>query len=113
MSWDEGGRQVVLKFPTIARAIYSSTSKKVYVSEYIRSLIHVYSQSGELLDNFNIPKKNGCQFRGLNKNKKSSTGVSLLYFPVEAGVGNQWEDIEQFELLDACPYLGGFIDIYR
>ncbi|WP_444923240.1 hypothetical protein ACJJH9_14900 [Microbulbifer sp. DLAB2-AF] len=60
-----------------------------------------------------IFQKNGYQFRGLNKNKKSSTGVLLLYFPVEAGVGNQREDFEQFELLVACPYLGGFIDIYH
>ena len=113
LSWVFEGEKITLKFSTIARAVYSNTSKKVYVSEYIQSAIYTYSENGELLKKITIPEKKGYRFRGLSCNNKSDTGISLLYVPVEEGVGNEWGDIEQYELLDTDPDVGEFIDIYR
>ncbi len=113
LSWEFEGRIITLEFSTIARAVYSSVTRRVYVSEYIKSLIYVYSRDGILVNTYKIPKNPGYQFRGLNKNDKSETGVSLLYVPVESGKGNEWGDIEQYEFLNADVPLGKFIDIYR
>ncbi|WP_188150486.1 hypothetical protein [Teredinibacter waterburyi] len=113
LSWELEGKLFSLEFSTIARPVYSAVAKRVYVSEYMKSSIYVYSESGELLKKYRIPEKDGYQFRGLNPNKKSCTGVSLLYFPIRDDVGNKWGDIEQYELLDNDPPLGEFIDIYR
>jgi len=60
-----------------------------------------------------IPEIDGYQYRGLNNNLKSKTGLSLLYFPVAENVGNEWRDLEQFELLEGKNLLGKKLGIYR
>lgn len=111
--WSFGDKKVAIYFSSLVGYVYSKKTGKIYVSEYGKSSIYFYSKDGSLLKTIKIPQKNGFQYRGLNRNEKSPSGVSLLYFPVNDEVGNKWGDIEQYELLEANPYVGGFINIYR
>jgi hypothetical protein len=113
VSWVNGDRTVRIEFPTIARPVYSNVMSKVYVSVYSDRKIYEYDMSGNLVKSHNIPQLSGYQYRGLNSNKKSNTGISILYFPTEDNVGNQWRDIEQYEFVDSDPPLGDFLSIYR
>ena len=113
LSWRWSGGNVSLEFETIARPVFSEVVEKIYVSEYLKSSIYIFAKSGELVRTIEIPTIDGYQYRGLNKNKKSKNGIALLYVPVDEGRGNEWRDIEQYELNDESPNLGSFLDIYR
>lgn len=113
VSWVDDDRIVKIEYPTIARPVYSEIMGKVYISLYSVGEIHEYDMKGKLVKIHSIPQLFGYQYRGLNSNKKSSTGISLLYFPIDDNVGNQWKDIEQYEFVDSYPPLGKFLSIYR
>ncbi|WP_370981205.1 hypothetical protein [Agaribacterium sp. ZY112] len=112
-SWIYENKEVTISFSVIARHVYVEDNESVFFSLYSEDEILRYSLSGELIESFNIPEKRGYQYRGINRNLKAKLGVSLLFCPVDDDVGNQWRDIEQYELESESQPLGKYINIYR
>ncbi len=80
---------------------------------YEEGKIGIYTPSGKIEVEIVIPKMEGYQFKGINKNNESVSGVSLLFFPVALGKGNKWRGIEQYELKLENDSLGKYLNIYR
>ncbi len=113
VSWDRDGCLIEKKYSSVARCIFIEEKNKIFVSVYLERKIFAYNLDGDELNVFDLPEKKGYPYRGLNRNKKSVSGAAFLFVPVGEGCGNQWKDIEQFELLESDDPLGDFIDIYR
>ncbi|WNO11133.1 hypothetical protein [Teredinibacter sp. KSP-S5-2] len=113
ISWESSNKDISLSFPFEISAVYADKISKVIVEKYELQKIGFYVLNGELEFETDIPSIKGYKFRGLNKNLSSKTGVSLLFYPDEPGKGNQWGDIEQYELVEGADCLGKYLDIYR
>lgn len=111
--WLYQGEKIILNFSSMARYIYVEEKKEVFVTVYASRTVYRYKLNGDLHEEYIIPEMNGYQYRGINRNFKSKLGISLLFFPVDEKSGNEWRDIEQYELLSGSNPLGDFIDIYR
>lgn len=111
--WEFNKEKFVLFFSSLVRYIFVDDKNEIFVSAHYEKKICRYNLSGILLGEFSIVQKEGYQYRGINRNLKAKLGVSLLYAPVEEGYGNQWGDIEQYELNLDEPSLGRYLDIYR
>lgn len=112
-SWVHDGNDVVLDFPFEIHAIYSARLNRIVVEMFGRKKIGFYKASGELDVEVAIPDIEDYQFRGINKNNKSVSGVSLLFLPLVPRRSNEWGDIEQYELKIENESLGRYLDIYR
>jgi len=113
VSWIHNSENVSLSFPFEISALYSQTINRVIVEKYEIGKIAFYLLDGAIDCEVDIPSLEGYQFRGINKNNESKTGASLLFFPIEEDKGNQWRDIEQYELTTSNNPLGKYLDIYR
>ncbi|WP_188150893.1 hypothetical protein [Teredinibacter waterburyi] len=111
--WENSGEEVRLEFPYEISAVYADKIKKVVVEKFEIDKIGFYKLSGELDFYADIPSMDGYKFRGIKKNLQSKTGASLLFYPTESGKGNQWGDIEQYELVADSNCLGKYLNIYR
>lgn len=90
------------------------SSSELFVSVFKETKIYrFYATSGELLAEYAIPENIGYRYRGINRNSNAKLGVSLLYVPVINGYGNEWGDVERYELLDGADALTEFLSIYR
>lgn len=98
VAWDYDGKRIDLVFETPICALYSEPLKNVVVEIYGENSLNFYGLDGALLGSEPIPKVEHYQFRGLNKNIESETGISLLFHPLDDTVGNQWRDMEQYEM---------------
>lgn len=105
LSWDFESNGVVKRFEHDISFVNSSPLDKVVVSVYAEGKIYVIAHDGEIVDTFNIPQKEGYQYRGLNPNKKSISGVALIYVPMSDDVGNEWGDMEHTNSLIATQLL--------
>jgi|SRR5690606_23533889 len=114
LSWKVKAKSVSIRLPGDASAIYSEVIDRVVVEIYPDKKIYIYDSLGNYLCEYSIVDKEGYQFRGLNRNKKSKSGIALLYHPLRAGLGNEWNDTEQYEfILDELRPVGKKLDIYR
>ena len=114
VSWNNKGDVVLLEFSVVITALYSEILKQVVVELYEDNKINFYDSDGVLTSSEIIPRLDGYQFRGINKNLNSKTGISLLFNPVSDSVGNEWRDVEQYELdFKAKNFLGKKLGIYR
>lgn len=113
VQWECSGGGVRLSFPFEVNAIYASKISRVIVEKYEQGKVGFYQLDGALEFDSEIPKIEGYRFRGINKNSESKTGVSLLFYPSDPGKGNQWRDIEQYELVADLKCLGRYLNIYR
>lgn len=113
LSWEYRDKKIELLFSSIARYVLVEDKLQVFVSVFFNKKIYQYSSEGNLLSEFPIPEKEGYQYRGINRNLKAKYGVSLLFVPTEEGYGNQWGDVEQYDLDVPSRPLGKFLDIYR
>lgn len=111
--WENEGDKVRLEFPYEISAVYADKIKKVVVEKFEVDKIGFYKLSGELEFDADIPSMEGYKFRGIKKNLESKSGASLLFYPSELGKGNQWGDIEQYELVADSDCLGKYLNIYR
>jgi hypothetical protein len=111
--WENSGEEVRLEFPYEISAVYADKIKKVAVEKFEIDKIGFYKLNGQLDFDADIPSVDGYKFRGIKKNHKSKTGASLLFYPAESRKGNQWGDIEQYELLADSNCLGKYLNIYR
>ncbi len=111
--WDYKGKKVVLSFQSIARHIIVEDNNSLFVSLYSEDKICQYAMNGNLLTTFKIPEKEGYKYRGINRSLEAKHGISLLYVPTEEGYGNEWKDIEQYELESETNPLGSYLNIYR
>jgi len=114
LSWNFEGKEVYLEFESPVSAAYSEKLKSIFVENSLGGLIYHYGEDGRLLDKKEIPTVDGYKFLGINQNKKSESGVALLFHPEAPGIGNEWRDTEQYELLtNVSGVLGRYLDIYR
>ena len=113
LAWQHNGRTVELALDYDASAIYSEPMQLIFVEAFEQKKIFSYDLNANPKDFYNIPEKDGYEFRGLNKNVKSSSGVSLLYHPFRNDNGNQWNDTEQYEFVTDDNVIGKFLDIFR
>jgi hypothetical protein len=114
LSWVYDGQDVHLAFDSAISAVYSESLKMVFVENLSNGQIYLYSEDGKLVDKKEIPSVNGYRFVGINPNKKSASGIALLFHPEAPVKGNEWRDTEQYELLaDERSILGRRLDIYR
>lgn len=114
LSWKVNAENISIKLLGDASAVYSELIDSIAVEIYSEKKIHLYDSLGNYLSEYPIVDKDGYQFRGLNRNKKSKSGIALLYHPLRAGLGNEWNDTEQYEfILDELGPVGEKLDIYR
>lgn len=113
VSWIYKSENISLAFPFEINAIYSDIINRVIVEKYQIGKIGFYLLDGAVDFEVEIPSLEGYQFRGISRNNNSKTGASLLFFPIEKDKGNQWRDIEQYELTTLKNPLGKYMDIYR
>ncbi|MFT3930597.1 MAG: hypothetical protein QM709_09925 [Spongiibacteraceae bacterium] len=114
VSWDYQGRTVQVDFPSVISALRSDKLNCVVIEIYEEGKLNFYALTGDLVSSEALPYLQGYQFRGINKNKESKTGISILFNPVDDSVGNKWRDIEQYELTDKPGFrLGRSLGIYR
>lgn len=113
LTWQYDGISVELELDYDASCVFSESMQLIFIEAYEKKKIFSYNLNGTLSDSYNICAKKGYEFRGLNKNNKSASGVSLLYHPSSSDTGNEWNDIEQYELLLEENTIGPFLDIYR
>lgn len=114
IDWVFDSNSIQIEFNCIARPLYSKKINKVFVSVYFENAIFVFrSEDGDLEEKFAIPKKENYQYRGLSINPKSRSGVALLFAPTSDQAGNEWSDIEQYELVMEPYILGEYLAIYR
>lgn len=113
VSWSRDGNDVLLSFPFEINAIFSEKIERVIVEKYEVGKVGIYFLSGDMATEIDIPEMSGYQFRGINRNSESSSGASFLFFPTAPDKGNQWKDIEQYELCLNDNPLGKYLNIYR
>ncbi|WP_028865910.1 hypothetical protein [Psychromonas aquimarina] len=113
ISWLCNEVKISKHFSSTARYIFVESDEVLFVAVYKERKIHAYNLEGSLIGSYSIPLKEGYQYRGINLNHKSKSGISLLYFPIEDGYGNKWGDIEQYEFICSETPLGVFLNIYR
>lgn len=114
LRWSTGDSDFEVKFPTPVRATFDPKSNRIYVSDPLRNRIILLNASNGVEQRIvPIPDIRGYQYRGLNLNTKSSSGIAVLYFPIDEDKGNEWRDIEQYEFLPEGTKPGRFLDIYR
>lgn len=113
-SWLYDGCTRELDFNYSISALYSEKIDSIVVEIYEENKLNFYSPKGELLSSESIPRKEDFQFRGINKNLKSKTGISFLFHPLKKSEKNKWGDTEQYEMLKPPNHrLGKFLNIYR
>jgi hypothetical protein len=114
VSWSHEGKAIDIDFMHTISALFSDKLKCVVVEIYDEGIINFYSLSGVLVSSEPLPHIQGYQFRGMNRNSGSKTGIAFLFNPVDESVGNEWRDIEQYELTDKpkCR-LGKKLGIFR
>ena len=112
-TWQHSGDFVELELDYDASAVFSESMQLIFVEAFEKNKIFSFDLRGILKDSYDIPIKDGYKFRGLNKNNKSSSGISLLYHPYRDDKGNEWNDTEQYEFILKDDILGPFLDIYR
>ena len=113
LKWSINGEDKKLSFKYDISYKYSEKIKTLFVEIYEINKIKTFDSQARLQNEYEIPKLEGYQYRGININKNSKTGISLLYFPLSKNTGNQWKDLEQYELMDAKNILGEKLGIYR
>lgn len=114
IAWEFEWKDYQLDFPFSVQALYSDSLNLVVVEAYQKNKLKFDSPEAQLVAECDIPCMDDFKYWGINKNKKSKTGGSLLYFPTSDKVGNEWGDIEQYELeYGAEIVLGKRIGIYR
>ncbi|WP_219702730.1 hypothetical protein [Marinomonas lutimaris] len=113
LSWVYEDRLIEKNFTFDASAVFSEVLSLVFVEAYRDSEVHLFRLNGDFLRKYKIATLENYDFRGLNKNIHSKTGVSLLYHPKSNDVGNEWGDTEQYEFRMEEDTLGEFLDIYR
>ena len=115
ISWVFNEKKVSIDFPFAISAVFAEPIEKIIIEVYQENELHFYNLDGELAFKTEIPVKTGYKFKGLNKNKKSKSGISLLFHPREQSDGNTWDDTEQYELKlnDNEDLLGEKLGIYR
>lgn len=112
-TWQHSGEFVELELDYDASAVFSESMQLIFVEAFEKNKIFSFDLRGILKDSYDIPIKDGYNFRGLNKNNESSSGISLLYHPYRGDKGNEWNDTEQYEFILKDDILGPFLDIYR
>jgi hypothetical protein len=112
-TWKNENGEVHISFPSDVICIYSSSINKVVAEIFEARTIQLIDISGKVTDEYKIPSMDGYQFRGINRNNKSKSGISLLFFPTEDKLKTEWNDIEQYEFLTSENPLGEKIGIYR
>jgi len=113
LSWQYDGMSVELELDYDASGVFSESIQLIFIEAYEKKKIFSYNLNGTQRDSYNICAKAGYEFRGLNKNIKSATGISLLYHPSSSDTGNEWNDTEQYELVLEENTIGPLLDIYR
>ncbi|WP_297533657.1 hypothetical protein [Thalassolituus sp.] len=114
VAWSYDESEVEIDFYKPISAVFSESMNKVVVEVFDDGVINFYDLNGILSNSFSIPELDGYKYRGINKNLKSKTGVSLLFYPVRKDVGSEWRDIEQYELVPVEEtLLGSYLGIYR
>lgn len=114
VAWQHESKKYELDFDEPISALYSEPMEQVIVEVYGENKLNFYSLNGELVFSEKLPELSGYQFRGINKNLKSKTGISFLFHPSDEGMGNEWGDTEQYELLAKPGHrLGKKLGIYR
>lgn len=112
-TWEYNHSNVLLEFSELINAIYSERIERVAV-EILCKHISFYKLNGSLDFSVPCPGMDKYQYRGLNKNNHSRTGISLLFHPTERSIGNEWQDMEQYEMEFNSPNLvGKYLGIYR
>ena len=102
-----------LDFPFEIYAAFSEPTDRIVVEKFSLGKIGFYLPCGTLDVDVDIPTVKGFEYRGINRNNDSRSGLSLLYSPADVDKGNQWRDIEQYELLKSPVCLGNLLGIYR
>ncbi|MDP5134776.1 hypothetical protein ORJ04_02310 [Rheinheimera baltica] len=113
LTWQHNGKSVELELDNDANGVFSESMQLIFIDAYEHNKIFSYHLNGTPSDSYNICAKEGYEFRGLNKNNKAASGISLLYHPSSSDTGNEWNDTEQYELLFEENTIGPFLDIYR
>jgi hypothetical protein len=114
VTWDYGGKKVREEFPFPITAVYSDKLKQVIVELFPLRKLRFINLDGSVASEPDIPALPGYEYRGLNSNKQAKTGVALLFNPVDENVGNEWRDIEQYELVTrGASLVGKKLGIYR
>lgn len=114
VSWAYDGKRIELTFETPIAALFSKPLNNVIVELYGANRLNFYELDGTLKASEYLPRLEHYQFRGLNRNKESRTGISFLFHPLDDSVGNQWRDTEQFEMtINSDNRVGKNLGIYR
>lgn len=114
LEWDFNDKHIMLSFPFDADFLFSESTRTVVIELYEIGKLQVFDEEGVLSREFDIPKLPGYHFRGININKVSQSGITLLYCPTSDEVGNEWGDIEQYEFnLSGNDPLGKKLGIFR
>lgn len=113
VTWEHNHNNILLEFSEPINAIYSEKIERVAV-EILCKHISFYKLNGNLDFSVPCPHMEKYQYRGLNKNNHSKTGISLLFHPTERPTGNEWQDIEQYEMeFNSRNLFGKYLGIYR
>jgi hypothetical protein len=114
VAWCHGDERVVLEFPFPIRAVHSAALQQVVVELIAVGRLGFFDLDGAARSEEDVPELPGYMFWGLNPNRSSRTDVALLFQPVAEGVGNEWRDAEQYELvLGGDSIVGRKLGIYR
>lgn len=114
VGWTHENKNVLLEFSELITAVFSAKLNRVIIALYSENKLFFYYLNGELELSARLPTIDLYQYRGINKNLESKTGVSFLFHPVADSVGNKWRDAEQYELDIKCSdFLGKKLGIYR
>jgi hypothetical protein len=116
VSWSHDGRRILLEFPFTVRAVYSGPLRRVVAELFQIRKLRFYDLDGSVDGERDIPELPGYQFWGLNPNSGSRSGIALLFQPVDEGVGNEWRDAEQYELVpesESQSMVGRRLGIFR
>ncbi len=114
IAWESGGERVEIYFGYEIIALYSKTLNKIVVEDFKDRKIKFFGVDGKLEFDRDIPFFPKYEFRGINKNSASKTDISFLFYPANSDVGNEWRDIEQFEVdLEEENLVGKRLGIFR
>ncbi len=112
--WYFNNSKIALKFSVVISAVYSEKLNNVVVEVYEQNELQFYNLDGSLHFTRKIPQLEKHQFRGINPNLKSGSGVSFLYQPQQVAGNNECIDMLQYEMtLDKDNLLGKKLGIYR
>ncbi len=111
--WKSENGEVRVSFPSDVICVYSSSIDKIVAEIFATGTIQLIDTSGKITQEYEIPSMDGYQFRGINRNNKSKSGISLLFFPTKDELKTEWNDIEQYEFLLSKNPLGKKLGIYR